>query len=96
MGNKIFEKVDKMMLKQLEILDKIDIKDKSFNDTKEKAKTIILIADKIIQSQTAQLKNDIWQHSKQYSINRKTALNTASYIAIDNQSNTELDIDENE
>lgn len=81
MENNILKKVDAIMLKHLEELDKCSVKDKNFKEIKEKAKAVTLVSDKIIQSQVAQLKFDVWNHSKNIAIAK--AHNTAPQIAFE-------------
>ena len=62
----VLEKVDKMMLEQLETLNKTPTKDKNFRDLVEKAKAMGIIADKLINSQVTQLKKEVLQVSQKY------------------------------
>lgn len=64
MKNDILNRVDSIMLEQLETLNKLNVTDKEFKNVKEKAKDMSIVADKLIQSQIAQLKFDIWNVSK--------------------------------
>lgn len=83
MNNNIFQKIDNAMMEELEELRKHNASEKEFNLLKEKARTVALLADKIIQSQVAQLKMDVWQHSKHFDKRKATALANASYVQIE-------------
>lgn len=84
-----FKMVDEIMLGQLEELNKLDPNDKDFMKKQQKAKTIALIADKIIQSNVSQLKRDIWEKSRMYGMAKKQAIAQASGIEYE-----ELEYDE--
>ena len=87
MNDNIFKKIDSAMLSQLDELERSDINSKDFAKVQTKARTIVLVADKIIQSQIAQLKNDIWTHSKRYNSYRESNKINSSYIEIEENNN---------
>lgn len=64
MINKVLNQTDDIILKQIKLLDDCDVKSPIFKEQVEKAKAITFMCDKLIQSQVAQLKTDVWQHSK--------------------------------
>lgn len=90
MQNDIFQKIDNAMLEEMEELRKHNAQDKNFKSLQEKAKTVALLADKIIQSQIAQLKIDVWQHSKNFKERKDAALASASYVQIEQDSDYDL------
>ena len=83
MNENVFKKIDEAMLEELEELRKHNASEKDFNSLKEKAKTVALLADKIIQSQISQLKMDVWQHSKNFRERKNLALQNASCIEVE-------------
>lgn len=74
------EKLNDILFTQLDVLSSLSVRDDDFDNTKAKAETICNIADRVIRNNELELRNQVWQATRKFSLaTRESRLRIGTY-----------------